>query len=264
MSIAFLFVLGLCSGSFVNALTYRLHAGKDWVRARSECPNCAHRLLIPDLIPILSWLYLRGRCRYCKKPISVQYPLIEFLGGLWFASSYYYWPFALNTIGSDALFVGWLLASTGLIALIVYDHKWMILPSSIIYSSLLIAVTARLAFLLAGSSNLPHDVLNWVLGVAVAAGLFYALHEISKGQWIGFGDVRLGLLTGTLLATPQMGLLMIFIASVIGSIFAIPKALAKRKVLNTRFAYGPFLIISTWFVMLFGQRIIDWYLNSFN
>lgn len=261
MGIAFLFVLGLCLGSFVNALTWRLYTGKDWVRARSQCPDCSHRLSATDLVPVFGWLLLRGRCRYCKKPISKQYPLMELLGGGWFASSYYFWPANLDSVGNDALFVGWLLASVGLLALLVYDHKWMILPSKIIYSSLLLAVIARIIYLFY-SSNLEHDLLAWLLSLLVASGIFYLLHEISKGQWIGFGDVRLGLLTGTLLATPEKSLLMIFIASILGSIFAIPVVLAKKKVLSVRFAYGPFLIVATWFVMLFGQQVIDWYLNT--
>lgn len=263
MGIAFLFVLGLCLGSFVNALVWRLHERKDWVSGRSQCPNCSHKLSTLDLIPVLSWLALKGRCRYCKKPISKQYPFVEILTGLWFASSFYYWPTSLNTVGGDALFTGWLIASVGLIALLVYDHKWMILPSNIIYSSLAFAVIAQFIYLFDQSSSVSHDLLNWFFSLLVASGIFFVLHEFSKGQWIGFGDVRLGLLIGTLLATPQKSLLMIFIASLTGSISAIPRAFTKKKVLSTRFAYGPFLIISTWFVVLFGQQIIDWYLNSF-
>src|SRR5579884_1106389 len=119
---------GLCLGSFVNALVWRVHEEKDWVKDRSQCPNCGHRLVAADLVPVLSWIALRGRCRYCKKPISAQYPLVELVGGLIFALSYVYWPGGLHTAGAYVLFISWLVTSVGLLALTVYDARWMLLP----------------------------------------------------------------------------------------------------------------------------------------
>ncbi len=261
MGIAFLFVIGLCMGSFVNALVWRLHEGRDWVRGRSICPNCKHTLSVRDLVPIASWAVLKGRCRYCRASISKQYPVVELLAAIWFAASYYYWPVSLSTTGGWVLLVTWLVCSVGLLALMLFDHKWMLLPSKIIYSSLAIAVIGRCIYIFGYSSQVSHDLTSWALSVLVASGLFFVIHEVSKGQWIGFGDVRLGLLTGTLIASPSKSLLMIFLASVLGTIFAIPGAMAKKKFLNTRFAYGPFLIVATAIAVLFGQRIIDWYLG---
>jgi len=110
-----LFVLGLVFGSFVNALIWRVHKKKDIISGRSQCVKCGHRLAAKDLVPVLSWLALRGRCRYCKKPISWQYPIVEIALGLVFAASYHFWPVTLSG-GQWLLFVTWLTVSVGLLA----------------------------------------------------------------------------------------------------------------------------------------------------
>lgn len=264
MGIAFFFIIGLCFGSFINALVWRIHESRDWVRDRSECPHCAHKLATKDLIPVISWFFLRGKCRYCQQNISKQYPVIELLTAFWFVASFHYWPAGLSgSIGQEVLLGSWLVASIGLIALLIYDHRYMILPNKIIYPSLIVASAGRAFYIFGYTTNIGHQLASWALSVVVASGIFFVLHEISKGQWIGFGDVRLGLLTGTLLASPSKSLLMIFLASLLGTVFALPKAFVKKKVLNTRFAYGPFLIAGCFTGVLFGQKIINWYLNSF-
>src|SRR4051812_40657220 len=125
----YLFTLGLCLGSFINALIWRLHENKDWVKGRSQCPNCGHVLAAKDLIPVLSWLALRGRCRYCGRTISKQYPVVELLTGVAFAASYLYWPETLSESGQKLLLITWLTSLVGLMALLVYDFKWMLLPN---------------------------------------------------------------------------------------------------------------------------------------
>lgn len=263
MIVALFFVLGLCFGSFVNALVWRLHEHKNWVNVRSQCPACGHLLSAADLVPVLSWLRLRGRCRYCRAPIAPHYPLIELLGGVWFAGSYLFWPADPGASGQLVLFVSWLIVSVGLLALLLYDHLWMILPNKIIYASLLFAVSGRLAYIVFWAPNKRHEFIAWGLSVVIASGIFYILHEISKGRWIGFGDVRLGLLTGTVLASPSKSLLMIFTASVMGTVAFIPALFAKKRTLNDRLAYGPFLIISTALVLFFSQNFFSWYDHLF-
>src|SRR5438105_4077844 len=96
--------LGLAFGSFINALVWRIHEKKDWVRQRSQCPHCGHKLAAKDLVPVISWLALRGRCRYCGKPISLQYPLVELAMAAVFISSYYFWPGGVAGVGEWLLF----------------------------------------------------------------------------------------------------------------------------------------------------------------
>src|SRR5581483_4356225 len=126
---AYLAMLGLVFGSFVNALVDRIHAKQSWVKGRSHCDHCNHVLGPLDLIPLISWLSLGGKCRYCKKPISSHNPLIELATGLWFVLSYVFWPYDLNTSASLVFFICWLAASVGLMALLAYDALWMLLPN---------------------------------------------------------------------------------------------------------------------------------------
>jgi prepilin signal peptidase PulO-like enzyme (type II secretory pathway) len=264
--------LGLAFGSFVNALVWRLHEQsirkkskkKDLsiVNGRSVCPHCRHQLAWYDLLPVISWLWLRGKCRYCKKPISAQYPAVELALALVFMLSYAYWPTDV-TGWQWILFLSWLLAAVGLMALLVYDMRWMLLPNKIIYPTLLVAAGGRLIYILGAETHKLHALAFWGLAVVVSSGIFWVLFTISKGKWIGYGDVRLGLITGTLLATPKKSFLMIFMASLIGVVFIAPALATGKKTLAARMPFGPFLILATAICVLFGQSIVDWYSRVF-
>lgn len=266
MVYAFLLIFGVCLGSFVNALVWRTmqreKSGKknkdlSVMNGRSMCPYCRHHLSAKDLIPLVSWIMLRGKCRYCSKPISAQYPLVELAGAAVFVLSYVFWPQSVQG-GQIVLFITWLTGSVGLLALFVYDLKTMILPNSIIYPTLLVVFTGRLIYLVAYQSDKAHAAGQWVLSLAVASGIFAVLYFISRGRWIGFGDVRLGLITGTLLASPANSFLMIFLASVLGTAAAVPQ-LREKGGMTAKIPYGPFLIMATMVCILFGAGIIDWY-----
>lgn len=254
-----LFIFGLMFGSFISALTWRIHGKKDWVKDRSRCPHCGHTLAVFDLIPLLSWLFLRGCCRYCEKPISWQYPAIEIATGTVFAGLYYFWPVSLESSGQIVLLITCLVTSVGLMALLVYDARWLLLPSKILYPTAAAAIAGRLIYIVGFEEAKLKGLASWALSVAVAGGFFWLLFEISKGRWIGFGDVRLGLITGTLLGAPDKSLLMIFLASVAGTLFILPSLLTKRKKFTSQIPYGPFLIIGTYLSIFFASDLIDWY-----
>lgn len=264
-------VLGLCAGSFVNALVWRLRQQENRKQetgnreqisvlyGRSVCPNCRHTLAWYDLIPVVSWLFLRGKCRYCGQTISKQYPLVELAAAAIFVVSYAYWPEGIYGAGDWVLLVSWLAVSVGLLALLVYDLRWMILPNKIIYPTLAAAVAGRLIYLASFETNVPQALAMWGLSVLVASGLFWLIFMASSGKWIGYGDVRLGLITGTILADPLLSILMIFTASLLGTLVALPLLIAGRKRLGSRLAFGPLLIMATFAVLLFGQTPIDYY-----
>jgi prepilin signal peptidase PulO-like enzyme (type II secretory pathway) len=263
MIIVALATLGVCFGSFINAFTWRLHKKKDWVRARSQCTHCGHILNAADLVPILSWAWLRGRCRYCKKSISAQYPLVELAGGLTFVLSYIFWPRALDIFGELSLFITWLISSIGLLALLVYDFRYMLLPNKIIYPTLGVAVIGNILYLISTTASVDF-LINWGISVLIASGIFWVLFVISSGKWIGYGDVRLGLITGTLLHNPSSSFMMIFLASVIGTVFILPSLMSGSAKLTQRLPFGPFLITATFICLLFGERISKWYLSLFD
>ncbi|HSX18183.1 MAG TPA: prepilin peptidase [Candidatus Saccharimonadales bacterium] len=251
--------LGLCAGSFVNALVWRIKNNKDFVKSRSQCVHCGHELAAIDLIPVLSWLLLRGRCRYCGKPISQQYPIVELIAAVTFVVSFIFWPGGVYGAGDWVLFVTWLLTSIGLLALLIYDLKWMLLPNKILYPTLLVATAGRLIYIASFDARFLHALLQWVLSVLVASGIFWAIFMFSNGRWIGYGDVRLGLITGTVLADPQKAVLMIFLASLLGTILTLPALLRGRKAITTRIPFGPFLIAATGLTLLFGSDLIERY-----
>lgn len=253
-----LLILGLIAGSFVNALVWRLHKKKDWVKSRSQCVHCGHELATKDLFPVVSWLILQGRCRYCQKPISRQYPIVELTMATVFALSYLLWPQDLGEAGQWILFVSWLAASVGLLALAVYDFRWMLLPNKLVYPTLFVAATGRVAYIIGYEPDKWSALLNWIGAIVIASGLFFLIYNLSD-KYIGGGDITLGLVTSTVLATPFKAVLMIFFASVLGLLFALPGLISQSKKLTSKIPYGPFLIAATFIVLLFGQAITEWY-----
>jgi prepilin signal peptidase PulO-like enzyme (type II secretory pathway) len=273
MIIAILVVVGLCFGSFVNALVWRLHAQlaqKDKTtnderlsitKGRSMCPTCEHELAVKDLVPIVSWLALRRKCRYCGQPISVQYPLVELLTALTFVALYIWWPVPFTT-AHTIIFVLWLALVTGFIALIVYDVRWMLLPDRLMYPLAMLATVV--AVITAATAPRPAiAALNTILAVIVGGGIFYGLFQISKGTWIGGGDVKLGWLLGLVAATPARSALLIFLAAFLGSLASVPLLLAKRMKRTSLIPFGPFLIVAAIIVQLFGHTILLWYQKTF-
>ena len=273
MIIAVLIVFGLCLGSFVNALVWRVHEqaeqgakkkpNKELLRdlsiskGRSMCPHCHHTLHAQDLIPVLSWVSLRGKCHYCHKPISWQYPLVELLTAALFVLSYLYWP-ASFTHPQIAIFALWLLLLVGFMALIVYDIRWMLLPNRIVYP-LGAIVTLQAAIVVLTDPKPTSALIKLALGVAIGGGVFYLLFQISQGKWIGGGDVRLGWLFGAVVAAPEYSVMVIFLASLLGCAVALPFMLTKRMRSSSLIPFGPFLIVATIVVRLFGAALLHWY-----
>ena len=256
MIVLLLVLGGLVFGSFVNALVWRLHEGRDWVKERSECTHCHHELAPQDLVPVLSWLYLRGKCRYCHRPIQDS-PLVELaLPAAWLIS-YLYWPGPLQGLGLFA-FIVWLIFLIGFLALAVYDLKWLLLPDVIVWPLVVLAFV-QLAAGPVFFGGAWAAVADGLLGACTMSGLFLLIYLISKGNWIGFGDVKLALALGALAGGILPALLVLFVASLLGSFVALVLALQGKAGRKTQLPFGPLLIAGTVVVVLFGQRLIDWY-----
>ncbi|MBP7807569.1 prepilin peptidase [Candidatus Saccharibacteria bacterium] len=269
MIVLILIVLGLCLGSFTNALVWRLHEAEgkkkpskkmSITHGRSMCVHCGHELAAKDLVPVLSWLELRGRCRYCAKPISRQYPLVEVLTTALFVVSYLYWPLQLD--GPGWLQFGlWLVITVMFVALSVYDLKWMILPNKLVY--ILIGISVCLVAINLIITPLGSVLVDALAGIACLAGLFYLLFQLSGGKWIGGGDVKLAVALGLIVGGPLNAVLLLFLASLGGSIVAIPLIIAGKAKRQTHVPFGPFLITATYIVFLFGSDITLWYERVF-
>ncbi len=251
-----LIVLGLIWGSFVNAFTWRIHEGKDWVRGHSECSTCHHPLAANDLIPVASWLMLGGKCRYCHRPIKDS-PIIEVVMPMLFVASYIWWPWALH--GEGVLrFVFWIVFLVGFVALAAYDLRWKLLPNKIVFPLVWLAVLQTILLLVfySGGASLIRDA---ILGSLIISGGFYVLFQVSGGRWIGGGDVKLGLVLGILCGGTWQALLLIFTASLAGTIVTAPLLTQKKLKAKATIPFGPFLLLASIIVELFGTSIIQWY-----
>lgn len=261
MIIVILVVVGLCLGSFVNALVWRTHEGLSIAHGRSMCPHCKHTLAAKDLVPVLSWLALRGKCRYCGKPVSAQYPLVELSTAGLFVASYIWWPAGFSD-PQKIIFALWLAILTGLVALAVYDLRWFLLPNRLIYPLSAIALV-QVAAVIANDSQPATALLSAVLAVLIGGGIFYVLFQASKGKWIGGGDVKLGALLGLVVATPGRAILFIFFGSLLGSLVSAPLMVRGHLKRTSVIPFGPFLIIGAIITVLFGADILHWYQRMF-
>ena len=279
-------VLGLCMGSFAGATVWRLRArqlaedkadgekvdGKEYkklipltksspLQDRSRCLHCGHTLTWYDLLPLVSWLSTGGKCRYCKEKIGVFEPLIELGVATFFVGSYILWPTAFTEGADIALFALWLIAGVLLAILFAYDSKWFLLPNKVMFP--LMAVAAVAAFLqIITSSDAVGVLINILLASFILSGLYLVLWAASKGQWVGFGDVKLGLALALLLADWQLAFIALFAANFIGCLVVIPGMLSGKLTRKTRVPFGPLLILGGVVAFLFGGPITEWYMTT--
>ena len=233
----FFFILGLIMGSFGNVLIARLPTGEGIV-GRSHCPHCKKKLSVPELIPVISYILLRGRCSGCGKTISVQYPLVELgSGGLFLLASTWhsYFPHALLL----ALTL-WLLF---LIAVI--DYKEGVIPD---------ALSVPLIFLGIVYSTIVHTFP--LQGILIGTGVFAAQWILSRGRWVGSGDIFLGAGIGALMGTWQMTLLWLWLAYVSGAAIATILLITGSKHIKSTLPFGPFMAGSAAVTLMVGEWIL--------
>lgn len=243
--IILLFIFGLIFGSFLNSLIYRFyHNISMW--GRSFCPNCKCELKIVDLIPLFSFIILKCKCRYCLQKISYQYFLIELTTGLLFALAFIQHPIADLFLMRNLFFI------VVLIFIFVFDLKYYLILDRVIWPTLIVALIINLF--------LSFEIWSLVLGFFIGAGFFGIQYLISKGKWLGFGDVKFGALLGVMFGW-QLMLLVVAIAYVLGGLTAIILLLSKKKKFGEVLPMGTFLAISAVIALFFGQQILFFYLN---
>lgn len=254
-----LFFIGLCLGSFVNAAVWRIKHKKDLLLGRSECTKCHYQLEWFDLIPVLSWLFLKGRCRKCHKPIGLQYPLVELAMAAFFVASLAFWPYGFDTVNHLLQFGIWLLAGVGLAILFVYDLRWLILPDRVVMPLILLGLGMTILHGL-GATSWVKFLFDMVGSLLILSGFYLMLFIFSKGKWVGFGDIKLGAALALLLCNWQLALLTFFLANLIGTLVFAPALSTGKLKRSSHIPFGPFLIAGFLIAGLFGQSIIDWYI----
>ena len=267
------FVIGLIIGSFLNCLVWRLHK-KQTIMGRSYCPECKHQLAWYDNIPLLSYLFLRGKCRYCQKRIFWQYPAVELVTGILFALAFYYnFQFeisnynllstfnfqlsALLTLARD-----WFLISV-MVVIFIYDLRWYLildvvtLPAAVI----ILILNLTISYL---QTNQCWQCIEWsnlLISGIIGGSFFLAQFVVSKGRWIGGGDIRLGLLMGLALGWPNI-LVALFIAYILGAVVGLGLMAAGQKQWGSKLPFGVFLASASIITLLWGDKILAWYLTT--
>jgi len=255
-------ILGLALGSFANAWVWRLRQHEGITKGRSHCDHCQHQLSVKDLIPVFSWLWLKGRCRYCRKSVHWHNPLVEALMAVAFVVSYVCWPEALIGAGEYIRFVLWLGLLVGMAVIIVYDLLWMEVPNEIIYPMILAVIVwayADALFFQGGATAMK----ELALGLLVGGGLFLALFYGSRGRWLGGGDVKIGLFFGAWLG-PLYALVALIVGFYSAFLIIIPLMLSRKiRNLKQKIPFGPFLLGGVFVATLWGQPLVDWYMRVF-
>lgn len=278
-----LVLVGLCLGSFAGATVWRLRArqlnadkasGEEYdekeykrlhklttssvMKDHSRCLHCSYELRWYDLIPLISWVTLGGRCRQCKTPIGRFEPLIELSVAAFFVLSFAFWPYGLETALDIVRFGAWLMAGVGLAILFAYDAKWFLLPDKVNFTVIGLGVISSLTIVLQ-SADVATTLLNIAGSVMILSGLYLLLYVISKGRWIGFGDIKLGLGLALLLADWRLAFVALFAANIIGCLIVIPGMLMGKLKRNAHVPFGPLLIAGTVVAQLIGLALVDWY-----
>lgn len=243
--LSLLFLLGSCVGSFCNVLIYRIPKGEEFVRTSSHCMTCGHVLRWYELIPLVSWLAQRGRCRACGTKLSVQYPVVEVLNGLmWLLTGWLFW--------GDWLTVGLYCALYSLLMVLsVIDWRTFTIPNGL-----------NLAIFLLGLVRVATDPSNWstyLIGMLSVSLVFLLLHILTGGGGLGMGDVKLVAGAGLLLGWPKM-LLAVLAGSLSGAVI---HSVRMKHGADHKLAFGPYLAAGIWLSALAGEPIITAYLSLY-
>ena len=251
-----LFLFGTAIGSFLSVVIYRLRIGESALKGRSRCDFCKKQIAWFDNIPLLSYVLLLGKCRWCKKKIGLDHLFLELLFGFQFVWIYWLLKVNFSFFGhlegfySLSLLAYWLILFSGSIAIAIYDVKHMLIPDEVLFP--LIGVCfLRLFF--------SHQ---WqvLVPALLAMGFLYSIYVITKGKGMGFGDVKLAFLMGLVLGWPLI-VVAFFVAFLTGAGVGVILLVLKKKKYKSRIAFGPFLIFGMLLAKLWGNQIWQWYFS---
>ncbi len=244
-------VFGALVGSYINMLVYRLPRELDTVRRRSFCPHCQHVLGVVDLVPLLSYLWFRGRCHYCQQAIGLRYFLVEFFLAL--SASWLWYEYSGR---KNFMILGFVLLAVG-VALILIDFEFQILPDSLTLGFL--AFTLFMIFMrgYTVSSTLERTAVGLTSGAFMFA-LAWTASKILKQEAMGGGDIKWAAAMGAVLGFPRI-VVGLFLGFLMGSLIAIFALAVLKKGRRDAIPFGPALVLGTWVAYFWGQNLWDWY-----
>ncbi len=238
------FIYGLCIGSFTNVLIYRIPKNENIATKSSHCMVCNHRLRWYDLFPLFSYLFLGGKCRYCKAKISAQYPIVEAINGLGYLLIFY-------VVGLNMTSVIFSLAFSCLVVITVIDWR-----TYYIYDCMIIALLV-LGIIRTGLDY--QHILDYVIGFFAVSTFLFLIYVISHERAMGLGDVKLMAVAGLLVGYKGIILAMV-LGSIIGSVIHLIRMRVSKQ--ENVLALGPYLSAGIFIAMLYTDAIIDWYIKT--
>lgn len=247
LELAIVAFLGLAIGSFLNVVIHRLPRGQSLVSPGSRCPSCGYALRAADNVPILSYLFLGGRCRRCRTRISLRYPIVELITGALFVLFYF-------VFGWTPLLAARLVFVSAMIALFAIDLEHHLLPDAITLPGIVVGLVA--------SAFLPPGFVDALIGTLLGGGVLWAIGEAyyrySGQEGMGGGDVKMLAMIGAFLGWPQVIVTLVF-SSIAGSVIGVIVIAIKRGGMKHALPYGTFLAIAAVFASLWGEQLVTWY-----
>jgi len=256
----FVFVLGLVWGSFLNVVIHRTARGDSPLEGRSKCPDCGHQISWWQNIPLLSFMLLKGKCFYCQKKISWQYPLVELMSGILFL---WWWTLgkAFFSLGGSPWQViqpvFWLIVGMLLLVITVTDLVYGVIPEIVNLVLLSVVLIYRLA-LWGGGEMQAVDWWRSVVAALLLTGFFWFLRWVTKEKGFGLGDVKLAPSLALILGWPRV-LVGVMIAFISGAVVAVILMTLKKKKFGQTLPFGPFLVLGTLAALYWGYDIWQWY-----
>lgn len=238
-----IFLYGIVIGSFVNVLIYRIPKHENIAIEHSHCMSCGHKLRWYDLVPLFSYLFLRGKCRYCKAKISIQYPLIELINGVGYVVIFIF-------VGLNLFSILYALTFSILVAITLIDWRTYEIPFSL---NVVIGVLGIVATAIDWNNWLSH-----IIGAVSVSGFLFILYLITRGRGIGGGDIKLMFVAGLLLGWQKI-IFALFIGCIVGSIVHLILMRVKGK--DRVLAFGPYLSLGIATMMVWGDTIIKAYMR---
>lgn len=254
-----LFLLGAAFGSFLNVIILRTVSGEEWVKRRSHCERCEHNLAWYDLIPLFSYVILRGKCRYCQSKISIQHPIVEVMIGLLFL----WWGFvgfAFFQLVSNSLVIVqplyWLLIGFVFLGVFFADLYYGIIPDIFVWSGIVVSILYRGGLVLSLAMT-PRDFVYSLYSAIGSWLIFNFLYLVTRGKGMGYGDVKFVLVIGLVLGWPRVAV-GLFMSFVIGALVGMGLILIGKRKLGQTIPFGPFLVIGTFVALLWGDRLLQY------
>lgn len=249
MEYALVIIIGLVIGSFLNVCIYRIPREESISYPPSHCSTCNHKLNALDLVPIFSYIFLKGKCRYCKDKISLRYPSIELLNALLYLFIYINYDFTLD-------FFKYCIFTSLLIVIAMIDYNTQdVYTSSIIFGGIVGVAFTALGYIL-----YKNELMQPIFGAIIGFGIIALIVILTKGM--GDGDAEIALICGLFLGVKGV-LLTLFLGIIIGGIIATIILAFKLKNLKDSMAFGPCLAIGALITMLWGNGILSTYLSLF-